>query len=90
MSAKSQFLATNNGFSSGDYLLGSLTVSVADTRTGFDNSTAKLIDNMVAFAEASSNGQRMNEYIAKITPQAKTSVAPRSTAKFNNTGGGMM
>lgn len=89
MSAKSQFL-TNSGFSSSDYLLGSLTVSVADTRVGFDNNTAKLVDNMVAFADATSNGRRMAEYVAKISPQAKATVAPRSTAKFNNNGGGMM
>lgn len=84
MSAKSQFLATNGGLTEGDNLLGSITLAFKDTRNGFDAQTKQLVEQLGTYADSTSNGRRFEEYVAKITPETKTTVAPRAGVKFGS------
>ncbi|HYD17058.1 MAG TPA: hypothetical protein VEF76_01100 [Patescibacteria group bacterium] len=84
--SKSQFLTATNNFSGGDFLLGSLNLAAADTRKGFDAPTAELVTKMTGYVEAnpqSTNAERFNKYVDKITP-AQKSATPRATVKLGS------
>ena len=96
-SAKSQFLTINDEtqtvgvttktITDGQNLLNSLAVSFADTRRGFDTSTANAVEEMKAYASVNRSSSRVYDYLDKITPTAKAPATPRATGKM---GGGMM
>lgn len=93
MSNKSQFTsATGNGYTSGDFLLDSLSLAAADTRGGFDTATQQRILDMTNHVSDDPQGagaKRFGEYVAKITPSTadKPAATVRATAK---PGSGMM
>lgn len=93
MSNKSQFTsATGNGYTSGDFLLDSLSLAAADTRGGFDTATQQRVADMTSHVKddpLGSNAKRFGEYVAKITPAP----AEKPAATFRATtkpGSGMM
>lgn len=86
MTKQSQFFAnaTGSGFGSGDFLTGSLELAFADTRKGFDAPTQALVTKMADYVASNpdtTNSERFNKYVEKITPAAKATTAPRATAK---------
>jgi hypothetical protein len=88
MTKQSQFFAnaTNSGFGSGDFLTGSLELAFADTRKGFDAPTQALVTKMTDYVASNpdtTNSERFNKYVEKITP-AKATTAPRATAKLGS------
>lgn len=88
MSNKSQFTsATGNGYTSGNFLLDSLSLAVADTRGGFDAATQERLSSMKAHVSEDphgSNAKRFNEYVAKLTPEPAEKPAPvvRASSKL--------
>lgn len=93
MSNKSQFTsATGNGYTSGNFLLDSLSLTVADTRGGFDAATQERVSDMKAHVSEDphgNNARRFNEYVARITPAPAEKSAPVVRAS-SKPGTGMM
>lgn len=95
MNKKSQFFAeaTGTGYTSGNFLLDSLSLATADTRGGFDQATAQKVENMTAHVNSDphgANARRFNEYIAKITPAQSESKPAMTVRASTKPGSGMM
>jgi hypothetical protein len=73
MDMKSQFAGGASNISGGQFLLGSLSLAVADTRRGFTPEVRAAVDNLSAHAAAhpgTVDAENFARYVQKITPQA--------------------
>lgn len=87
MDVRSQFVSGGNNQAGAGFLLGSLSLAVADTRRGFAPDVRATIDSLTAHVAANpqaANADSFAKYIQKITPQ--TAEARHAAARKLTTG----
>lgn len=88
MDVKSQFVSSGNSSAGTSFLLGSLSLAVADTRRGFTPDIRATVDSLSAHVAANpqaANADNFAKYIQKITPQT-AEVRPAAASRKPATG----